>query len=84
MAALSDTEREALAAAMMRELSAEFAPIPILKAQVRAAIDAVDAWIEANAASFNSALPAAARNNLTPAQKARLLTLVARRRFEVS
>jgi hypothetical protein len=44
-------------------------------------VDAADDWLSANAASFNAALPAAARAGLSPAQKARLVAAVALRRF---
>ena len=52
------------------------------KADVKAAVDAVDDWVVANAASYNSALPTAFKNNATAAQKARLLTYVVERRYE--
>lgn len=51
---------------------------------VKAAIAAADAWADANAASYNAALPLPARTALTARQKARLLRYVIQRRFEVS
>jgi hypothetical protein len=54
----------------------------VTKADIQAAIAAVDDWVVNNAASFNGALPLAARQGLTAAQKARLLLYVVRRRFE--
>jgi hypothetical protein len=56
----------------------------ITKSQLRAAIDATDDWIEANAASYNSAIPQPARGALSTKQKARLFMMVASRRFGVS
>jgi hypothetical protein len=46
-----------------------------------AAVNAADAWVDSNAASFNAALPVAARNGLTSSQKARLLMFVVSQRF---
>lgn len=53
-----------------------------LKTDIAAAINAADDWLNTNAASFNSALPAAARNGLTAAQKARLLVFCIKKRFD--
>jgi len=47
------------------------------------AVNATDAWIDNNSASYNTALPLAARQNLTAAQKKRLFMAVAQERFEV-
>lgn len=55
----------------------------VLKADIKAAFDAVDDWVVANATAFNNALPAAAKTNLTAAQKARLLQLVVAKRYQV-
>ena len=51
------------------------------KAALRAAIDAVDDWLDANATAFNQAIPQPARSALTAAQKLELLYIVARKRF---
>ncbi len=51
------------------------------KAELRAALDATDDWIEANQASFVQALPTAFRTASTTAQKVRLFTYVTRKRF---
>jgi hypothetical protein len=80
MAVLSESDRAALWAAWMRENSESCG---ITKADLRAAVDAADAWVDANAASFNSALPLPARTTLSSAQKARMLALIVRRRFDV-
>jgi len=84
VAVLSDADRQNEWAEYMRDISAAHESINLTKAQLRAAVDAADDWADANAASFNSALPVAARNNLTAQQKARLLNRVIRRRWEVS
>lgn len=82
MAVLSDTDRAEIAALIMRELSDAREPCAVLKAQIRAAVDACDNWQNDNAAAFNTALPVAFRNGATAAQKSRLFRLVARFRYE--
>ena len=59
-------------------------PISIVKADLRAAINAADVWLDTNAAAFNLALPLAARTNFTPKQKALLLVAVIKARFNVA
>lgn len=56
--------------------------IAVTKVDLKAALDGVDDWVNANAASLNAAIPQPARANLTAAQKARLLVWVVRKRFE--
>lgn len=78
MAVLSDTAREQLWRGLMRYWSQAREVIAVLtKSDLRAAINATDTWIDDNAASFNSALPTTARNNLTSAQKTLLFCVVA-------
>jgi hypothetical protein len=50
------------------------------KADLAAAVNATDDWIEANQAAFNTALPTAFKNNATLAQKTLLFCYVAMRR----
>jgi hypothetical protein len=83
MAVLADAERKALWARFMEELSARRQEISLSKSELRAAVDAVDTWVENNQASFNSALPAAAQTGLTTKQKAALLMYVVNKRYEV-
>ena len=66
------------------ELSGSRTPCSKSKPDLQAAVDAVDGWLDANAASLNAAIPVAARTTLTVKQKAQLLVYVIRRRFEVS
>ena len=54
----------------------------LVRADIVAAVNAADDWVVANAASFNAALPVAARNGLTAAQKAALLADVILRRYQ--
>lgn len=84
MAALSNEDRTALWASIMQELSRDRQPCSITKAELRAAVDAIDGWIDANTVAFNTAIPQPARGALTTKQKARLLSLIVQRRFEVT
>ena len=84
MAILSASDRTAIRSLVGLDLSRTRESIAITKVQLQAAIDATDQWIDDNAAAYNAALPAAARNGLTAAQKARLFMAVTRKRFEVT
>lgn len=86
MAILSDPARAAAMALFIGELNNANPreSIATLKADLRAAINAADQWIDDNAASYNSALPAAARTTLTAKQKARILVHVIRKRYEAT
>lgn len=55
-------------------------PYNLSRPDTTAALDATDAWIQANQAAFNAALPVAARNTLTLAQKNLLFAAVCKRR----
>lgn len=82
MAAMVSADRAAVAAAFNREwLTGE--STSCLKADIAAAVNAVDDWVVANAVAFNNALPTAAKNNLTAALKARLLMYVVEQRYKV-
>ena len=81
MAVLSDPDRIDAWANWMRT---NVEDVSITKPQLRAAVDAIDSWADANAVSLNAAIPQPARGSLTAPQKARLLTLVIQHRFERS
>ena len=81
MAVLSDTNRADVWAEFMRQLSLERESLNVVKADLRAAVNAVDDWVETNKTAFNLALPIISRTNLTAAQKARLLSFVVTKRF---
>ena len=81
MAVLTLAQRQAARAEYGSLLSERRDAFNLTKPQLDAAIAAIDDWIEANAASFNAALPLPARTDLTAAQKVELFFLVARRRF---
>jgi hypothetical protein len=84
MAVLSAEDREALFGLFCSDVSSEHAPLSITKADLRAAVNAIDQWTEDNQASFNLAIPQPARGALTIKQKVRLLYYVLRRRYEVT
>lgn len=77
MAVLGDSERFEVWAQIMREL-----PMPgVTKPELRAAVNALDTWLNDNAAAANAALPQPARGALTVKQKAALLSYVIARRY---
>ena len=81
MAVLSNADRADVHAQWMREPTGT---LTLTKAQIRAAVDAIDSWCEANAAAFNAAIPQPARGQLTAKQKASLLACIVKRRYEVA
>lgn len=83
MALLSEADRRAINHTIQQVLSDNFVSISLTKAEIRAAVDAVDEWIDNNAASFNQALPTVARNTLTARQKVQLFMFVVSKRFEM-
>lgn len=85
MAVLSDPDRVAVWAEFMRDVvNINATASGLTKAQLRAAVDAIDQWNEDNQASFNSAIPLPARTSLTAKQKATLQLMVITRRWLVS
>ena len=85
MAVLPQADRDAVYAAFVADLhTAAGETIAVVRADLKAAIAAVDSWADANAASLNAAIPQPARAQLSARQKARILMAVVRRRFEVA
>lgn len=80
MALMSDSDRAEVNAEFQRDgrLGACGA---LTKADVRAAINALDVFLNSNAAAINSAIPNPARSALTVSQKALLLVHVIQKRF---
>jgi hypothetical protein len=78
MAVLSDNDRFDTWAEYMHTNSEGFT---LSKADVRAAVNAVDDFLVANATALNTAIPQPARGALSTAQKALLLTAVVRKRY---
>jgi len=78
MAAMTTEQRRAVWARIMRD---ETETLGLLKADLLAAVNALDDFLETNAATINAAIPQPARGALTVAQKARLLAYVALARY---
>ncbi len=77
MAALSNAVRQQIWRGIMRYWSREREALgTYTKAELQAAINAADDWVDSNASSFNSALPQPFRTQATTAQKAFLLACV--------
>ena len=77
MATLSETDRRRIWRGLMRYWSRVREPTVVSKGELQAAVDATDAWIDANQGSYNQALPVAARDGLSAAQKTLLFCCVA-------
>lgn len=57
--------------------------VAVSKADLRAAVDATDDWIESNSTSFNQALPLPFRTSANLVQKTLLFCYVAMRRANI-
>lgn len=79
MAVLSDAKRLECWAEFMREDLGTLGALT--KADLRAALNALDDFLNSNAATINAAIPQPARSALTTSQKARLLMFVVRKRY---
>ena len=82
MANMTSEQRAALWATYLQDISEARESCATTKAQLRAAVDALAAWLETNASTINAAIPQPARGSLT-AQKARLLSYVIKQRYIV-
>jgi hypothetical protein len=78
VAVLTDEQRHDVAVTFMQQA---FGPLTLLKVDIRAAVDALDGWYDANAASANQALPQPARAELTLSDKALLSNLIVNKRY---
>ena len=83
MTDLTLEQRQQIWRGLMRYLSRNQTVIPVTKPELQAAINALDTWVDANAAAINTALPepfkSAADNDL----KALLLVVVVAARHNV-
>lgn len=81
MAVLTDEEKNAAARRFGHRIFTELGgTATITFVQLVSAIGAIDSWIEANAVSYNQAIPADVRAILSASQKAELLAWVARKK----
>lgn len=81
MAVLSTSDRALARVDFTQELMQKGESIGIVKADLLAAADALDDFLNTNATAVNQAIPLPARTSLTAAQKARLLMYVIKRRY---
>lgn len=80
MAVLSTNDRASVTAAIQRWWSEVREACAFTKPTLSAAVDATDAWIDANASSYNTALPQPFRNTASALQKTVLFCYVALKR----
>jgi len=83
MAVLPDNDRLEVWAELMRKYSANGETVGITKPDLRAAVNAIDDFMNNNASTLNAALPLPARTELTTEQKALILTYVVNKRYLV-
>ncbi len=81
MADLSESDRAAIHAAIMRQISAASESSDATKAEWRQLINAADDFIDTNAAAYNTSIPVGIRSKFTAAQKALAFMLVAGKRY---
>jgi len=84
MAPLPDEDRVRIRRGLSRWWSNQRDAMNLSRVDLAAAIVATDDWIDSNQASYNSALPVAARTNLTAIQKALLFCAVALARVSIN
>jgi len=77
VAELSTADREKIRKGLANYYSTLWVETDMSKDEWQAAINATDTWIDANAGSYNSALPATAQASLTAAQKTLMFCAVA-------
>lgn len=81
MSTLTPESRAAVSQEIEDYLSRHWEGCSIGKQDLRAAVDALDSFFDANAVAVNNALPAAAKAGLTTTQKALVLMYVIKRRY---
>lgn len=81
MALLTAPQRVALRVLISQRVSDRRELFGVSRADLDAAITAIDTWVENNATSYNVAIPQPARNALTASQKAELLYLISQARY---
>ena len=78
MAELSEEDRAEVTQEFM---ALALGPHTITKQDIRAAVNALDTWYNANAAAANQALPQPARSQMTTVDKAHMSTLIVNKRY---
>ena len=82
MPAMVEADRKAVWTEFMQVVSRRAEAFGALtKADLRAAVNALDDYLVTNASAINQAIPQPARGALTAAQKAELLSAVALKRY---
>lgn len=85
MAVLSDSDRFETMGEVMRKQNITFSLASditgLTKPELRAAINALDDYLNTNASAINLAIPQPARGTLTTAQKAALMVYVIHKRY---
>lgn len=74
---LNQAEKDQIHRGLMRYLSDLRDETDLTKAELVAAVNAVDSWIDSNQGSFNSSLPTAFRTGASAAQKTLLFCVIA-------
>ena len=83
MAILDEAARSKVWADLMRRFSNDGEVVGVNKLDLRAAINALDSFMDDHAADINTTLPLPARTELTVQQKAIMLSYVVLKRYEV-
>jgi hypothetical protein len=81
MAFLDELDRSAVWADFMARMGPVERAGPMTKADFKAAVDAMDAYVANNAAAINAAFPTAARTALTNVEKIGVFAYVALKRY---
>lgn len=76
MTVLNAVSRVEIWVELMRDFSSNGESIGVTKPELKAAIDALDDFLDGNAATINTAIPHPARDTLTAQQKALMLSYV--------
>ncbi len=71
---LTDVQRDELRARFESDQSDTWASVSIGNQDIRAAVNALDDWFNAEASTINDALPEPAKSGLTTSQKSWLVT----------
>ncbi len=84
MTPLPDADRGRIATGLQRYWSRLWEGTPFLGADIRAAINVTDDWIDAKQAEYNAALPLPFRTSATLVQKTIMFCAVALMRVSIS